>query len=410
MRVKKVAPIYELIDKSEKVVEEYFQLCQRKTENEHMENQAAIKIQTLNRCVQQKVRYVQILHAVHQIQRYVKGYFSRKKVIIVRMTKENNRNLDFYHYCASTIQRFFRGYWSRLHAHDFYERKRYLTKVKQEGERTVEWLNNMRKEKIEQKNREDQESAKAQIGDICSGLHHLLSTQQIPGIYNSPYVEVVPTAFGVPIEQALKDCQKLDHPHTLKRPARRLKPKTLVDKKDVRKQIEHQMRYQNEQGFYCRKAENAHSDIPDSGVLIDGERPIGVRQPLLSRTANVGRLSLVQGPFRDKETLETINAHCHNQFQTVQAMNEYELCQKIVRQETRLNKLTRIAPDDFLCKKPTKPKIIPSVHADTLYRGKPIEFREDYWQLPKIKEKPPFFTAVNGGHNFTDYDTMGPQI
>jgi len=272
---------------------------------------------------------------------------------------------------------------------DFYERKKYLAKVEREGEQTVEWLCKMQDDVQEKKMKESELKVKEQINDICSGLHHLISTNQIPGIYNSPYCDVVPTAFGVPIEESLKTSQKLDHPHTLRRPSRKLRAKPTKRTQNT-----------NIAGF-TDNAETA--DIPP--------HPLGVREPLLSRTANVGRMMANQGPFKEKEQLAMLNAHAHNLHRSIQSMNPYDIVKERNNQETRLNKLTRVAPDDFVCKRPIEGAFIPSVHADTVYKGPSLsEFRDDYWELPKIKDKPPFFTATKRDLAFNEYDMLGPQI
>lgn len=46
----------------------------------------------------------------------------------------------------------------------------------------------------------------------------------------------------------------------------------------------------------------------------------------------------------------------------------------------------------------------PSVHAETLYLARKTPFRDDYTELPKIKDKPPFYTAAPGGRDMGDYN------
>lgn len=51
------------------------------------------------------------------------------------------------------------------------------------------------------------EEAHAEFTKVTQNLHHLLSTQVTPGIYNSPYVmpEQLPTAFNLPVELHLRN-------------------------------------------------------------------------------------------------------------------------------------------------------------------------------------------------------------
>lgn len=49
-----------------------------------------------------------------------------------------------------------------------------------------------------------QTKERAEFESLAADLHHLRSTSQIPGVFNSPYVEPL-RAFGIPMEQHLQD-------------------------------------------------------------------------------------------------------------------------------------------------------------------------------------------------------------
>ena len=65
--------------------------------------------------------------------------------------------------------------------------------------------------------------------------------------------------------------------------------------------------------------------------------------------------------------------------------------------------MTRSSPLDF---RPGghKTQLISSVHVGTPYVDKPVELRGDLVELPKIRDKPPFFVAQPSGRQFADYD------
>lgn len=59
---------------------------------------------------------------------------------------------------------------------------------------------------LPQRNQEvAEEKAREEFKKVTQNLHHLLSTQSTPGVYNPPYaMDQVPTVFGVPVEEHLK--------------------------------------------------------------------------------------------------------------------------------------------------------------------------------------------------------------
>ena len=72
--------------------------------------------------------------------------------------------------------------------------------------------------------------------------------------------------------------------------------------------------------------------------------------------------------------------------------------------EERLSKLTRVGPEDFNVRKPEENKLPPAVNAETRYLDRPVQFRQDYEELPKIKDKPPFFTAFSRDKDLAHYN------
>jgi hypothetical protein len=46
--------------------------------------------------------------------------------------------------------------------------------------------------------------AKAEFQELAKNLHHLSSTGHIPGVYNSPFVDIKPQAFNEDVEGHLR--------------------------------------------------------------------------------------------------------------------------------------------------------------------------------------------------------------
>ena len=113
--------------------------------------------------------------------------------------------MAFFHFQAISIQRTFRGFDSRRRVHDFYARKKYIASVLEQSRRVREQLAQHRATQEEEKRKKESSDQRVEFDEITENLHHLLSTQSQPGIYNSPFIqEDLPTAFNQPIEDHIK--------------------------------------------------------------------------------------------------------------------------------------------------------------------------------------------------------------
>jgi len=287
-------------------------------------------------------------------------------------------NSIFFHHCATIIKKFYRGWWSRRFLHSYYGRKAYVANIEARGEWTKEYLARYQSNKETEAKMEEESQMRREFDNLAGELHHLVSTKSVAGVYNPPYNDMLPRAFEKPIEQHLRDSCRVRLPRSLRRPrhwsqmpnqSRNLPPMDQVP-----------------------NSAGPPQDLPD-------------REPHYSRTASIGRMQKIQGPFRSKEQAEVANAKAHNLFRSLQSATPYAIVQNTERMDARLNKLTRVSPADF---NPVghMPQGYPpsSVHAGAPYRDRPHELRSDYTELPKIRDKPPFFTAMPHDKHFHDYN------
>lgn len=263
--------------------------------------------------------------------------------------------------------------------HDYYGRKAYLEKVEKRGDWTKEYLARYQSNKETEAKMEEERQMRYEFDNLAGELHHLVSTKSIAGVYNPPFNDMLPRAFEKPIEQHLRDACRVRLPRSLRRP---------------RHSSQHAMSNQSRQlpPMDYVPASGPPQDLPD-------------RDPHYSRSASVGRMQKIQGPFRSREQVDIANAKAHNLYRSVQSNSSYDMIESNQKMETRLSKLTRVSPVDF---QPVgyKPLGYPpsSVHATAPYRECPNEMRGDYTELPKIRDKPPFFTALPQGKHFHDYN------
>jgi len=230
---------------------------------------------------------------------------------------------------------------------------------------------------------------------LASQLHHLISTQTTPGVYNPPYSESVPTAFNVPIEQHLRIQSTAKMPASLRRP--NLNRSVVTATNAYAAQLN---RSPNNKGV-----DYGERGTTDAAKIRGGPpQPLSKRKPLLTRTANAGRMQEIQGPFRQRDQIDLSNAKAYDHYRSVQSQSEYHAVETERRMEGNLSKLTRVGADEFVVRKPVEEKAKPTVLAETRYPDRPVEFRQDYNELPKIRDKPPFFTSLPRDKELRTYD------
>merc|ERR550532_1938335 len=72
------------------------------------------------------------------------------------------------------------------------------------------------------------------------------------------------------------------------------------------------------------------------------------RRPHRSRSASVGKMQKIQGPFRSKEQIEVANAKASTNYRSLQCTSPYDVVEDDRKMQQRLSKLTRVSPIDFV--------------------------------------------------------------
>ncbi|XP_040926009.1 spermatogenesis-associated protein 17 isoform X2 [Betta splendens] len=166
---------------------EYFNRNSQAEENRRREHQAATQIQSWFRGC--KVRaYLSYLHKkAIIIQKIWRGFTARARFRQMVKAAYFIMKMNFYEEMAVRIQRRWRGFFVRKYIHNFYARKRYLEGLYRKNEVVRRELREL--EELQKRARESLEMVKEQRAKVKQAhhLHHLLSTKQCPGIFNSPF-------------------------------------------------------------------------------------------------------------------------------------------------------------------------------------------------------------------------------
>jgi len=169
--------------------EEILVKSQEAEKNRIKEYEAAVKIQSWVRGLHSR-RHLRDLHQCSiKIQKHWRGYLARSYLRKYLNSVEEMMLFGFYNAMATRIQRIWRGFYIRKYKHDFYSRKKYYEALEVQNQivkfEIDEWCNqcdfNNEKQRVSSEEKDMLIKARSQ--------HYLLSTHQIRGIYNSPFLK-----------------------------------------------------------------------------------------------------------------------------------------------------------------------------------------------------------------------------
>ncbi|KAK2854225.1 hypothetical protein Q5P01_006886 [Channa striata] len=182
-----MAELLRLKRELEECQKEYFYRSSQAEQHRRREHEAAIRIQSWFRAC--KVRaYLSHLHKnAVIIQKIWRGFIAR--ACFRQTVKEAYfiMKMNFYEEMAVRIQRRWRGFFVRKNIHNYYARKRYLEGLSLANELVRRDLNEL--EELQKRERDCLDMVKEQTAKVYEAqrLHHLLSTNQCPGVFNSPF-------------------------------------------------------------------------------------------------------------------------------------------------------------------------------------------------------------------------------
>lgn len=151
------------------------------------ENDAAVKIQSWFRgCkVRAYIRHLQKIATI--IQKWWRSYLGRQQYQLIVEIAYYAMKMNLYNAMAVKIQKRWRGYKIRKYCFNYFYLKEYLRAVSENNDAIREALEDFAEMKEREEKKADLERAEKERGDLARKTHYLLSTKQIPGVYNSPF-------------------------------------------------------------------------------------------------------------------------------------------------------------------------------------------------------------------------------
>lgn len=189
------------------------------------ETAASVRLQSAWRARTTRVLIAYWTEHALEVERVTRGHLGRQVTRRLRIERDLLRQRAFFDAYATCIQLRFRGFHSRKFLHNFYARKAYVTAVVQKGDEVRSRLAQKLEQQVAEKTSEQERTGRETVNSLATRLHHLRSTASCAGIYNSPYhVGYHPTAFGVPVEEHLRNAVRPVIKQELSERGRTLKP------------------------------------------------------------------------------------------------------------------------------------------------------------------------------------------
>ncbi|NWT65841.1 SPT17 protein, partial [Prunella himalayana] len=156
-------------------------------EDRKIKYEAAVKIQRWFRACRVRVYLRHLAKMAVLIQKWWRGYLRRKLFKGIVETAYYIKKQEFYNEMAVRIQKTWRGYYIRKYIHNYYALKKYLRAVSVNNELVRHELQEFAEMKENEEKMKDLEKKEKEKKYRARKMHYLLSTEQIPGIYNSPF-------------------------------------------------------------------------------------------------------------------------------------------------------------------------------------------------------------------------------
>lgn len=182
-----MASLIHFLNHSQSMKKEILKLCNEAELKRKHEYNAAVKIQSWIRGLQTR-HYLRHLHEKSIIiQKHWRGFMARNYFRIYVRNLHFMMRINFYHAMASRIQRIWRGFHARKYKHNFYARKRYFNALEVKNQIVRYELEAWKEHNDAMTAKQAAEEGERELMEEARREHHLRSTKQNPGVYNSPF-------------------------------------------------------------------------------------------------------------------------------------------------------------------------------------------------------------------------------
>ena len=116
------------------VVSEFYANISSHEKEKIRDREKAVQLQAAFRMFSARKKYKKLIASVILIQRWMRGHLARHKFGIKIKERCTVKNHKYFDYQARIIQKYFRGYYSRMYIHDYFARDNYLKFIEEKNQ------------------------------------------------------------------------------------------------------------------------------------------------------------------------------------------------------------------------------------------------------------------------------------
>eukprot|EP00899_Mesostigma_viride_P021904 jgi/Mesvir1/29715/Mv00948-RA.1 len=171
----------------EHLIDMYFERTRVAEECRQRETAAAIRIQSVWRGVMVREELRRLHRTATLIQRMYRGHLGRDRADVARREYNRRMRTQYFNHAAGTIQRWYRGYHSRKFKHSFLARKAYIQSVLAKTDVLKSEMEAKYQAQVAEAEAAAEAARQAEEQEFMRKSHHLLSTATVPGVFSSPF-------------------------------------------------------------------------------------------------------------------------------------------------------------------------------------------------------------------------------
>ncbi|XP_064622480.1 spermatogenesis-associated protein 17-like [Lineus longissimus] len=184
----KMARMVGLLKEVDGIVNETYDRNNEAEERRENEFQAVLKVQAWWRGQTTRAYLTHLNQSATAVQRRWRGFLGRKHFRVLLKNSVFIMKLNHYNLMATLIQKVWRGYYTRKYIFNYYSRKRYLEGLVIKNEYVRRELQQFKEEQDEMEAKKKEMAELDKLEMWARKSHHLLSTEVLPGMYNSPFL------------------------------------------------------------------------------------------------------------------------------------------------------------------------------------------------------------------------------
>lgn len=198
-----------LLAETDTIVEATYQRKNDAEAEREREYVSAVKVQAWFRGTRVRSYMKHMNDSATEVQRRWRGFLGRKFFRLYVKNYVLVMKLNFYNASATKVQKIWRGYYVRKYVFNYYSRKRYLEALVIKNDIIRSELAEYSEQQTQNRRRQQEAEDKRKSEQMARKFHYLISTNVIPGVFNSPFLP-----YPSEMEYQLKTVKPLKHKKT----------------------------------------------------------------------------------------------------------------------------------------------------------------------------------------------------